>query len=674
MESTVVPEITPHTLDVNAEIVNTTTGARTLLPGVTVRLFEQGGSDLADGRLVAEAVSDASGVARLTFDAPVVGQNFVVTGEFNGQVQRIAPLLICNDTSLVFRFESTTLDLLCGATTADSLVFTDDTGSDSLIQNTPIDVGRVGACRSISNRATNGSATIAIPAVVDPFRMEAVYVNGTFVTSAPGTVTIPPGGSLTICFSVPTDKVGSFTQPLRLVTNCGGQTGEINLNLSARVVPPQCRCKEDPLSTVILEVNQRVPVDSSVEESTTLFTNTLSCTVTLGSASVAGTNAVDWTILEPTLPRTVAPGESVRLRVRFQPRSAGESRAELDIPVQPLDGASCTLPVDLLGNGCNNACPEITLSSRNRIIFSPNILIDTLSDRADNRVPVNTTPITDPSVTRTYRISNPDSACGPLTLTIDPTGTDATSARFFRFSPRNLTISPGSSGVFEVEFTAPESDEFRQIVEARQAQHQPPPQVADSAFVLVLRLSGNGCAQTLRIPAVLTPCPGITKIINLRAYNQQTPQKPQPENEVFSFGDLDARVNKGAGGAPGVFPPDVGDIYVDVVDNRPTAVPPQAPILKLTAGSGFEVGLWKRGYRESDFDCGTATEFCPDENVPNYSTNDVTGILPGDVYAFRLSNNVYGLLFVRAVFDGTENNTNHQTALEFRVLFPVSCP
>src|SRR5690349_21687838 len=80
MESTVFPEIAPRALEVNAEIVNTATGARTLLPGVTVRLFEDRGVDTADGRLVAEAVSDASGVARLTFDAPIVGQNFIVTG------------------------------------------------------------------------------------------------------------------------------------------------------------------------------------------------------------------------------------------------------------------------------------------------------------------------------------------------------------------------------------------------------------------------------------------------------------------------------------------------------------------------------------------------------------------------------------------------------------------
>jgi hypothetical protein len=237
-----------------------------------------------------------------------------------------------------------------------------------------------------------------------------------------------------------------------------------------------------------------------------------------------------------------------------------------------------------------------------------------------------------------------------------------------------LTIAPGSAGFFEVDFTAPGVDEFAAIVQSRQTQHQPPPQTADSAFVLQLRLLGNGCSQSLRVPAVLTPCPGITKIINLRAYNQRTSQKPEPENEVFRFGDQDAIVNKGTGGTPGVYPPDIGDIFIDVADNNATATPPQQPILRLRPGSAIQMGLWKRAYPEARFACGTATEFCPEENNPSYGSADITGIQPGDVYAFRVGTNLYGLLFVRAVFNGTENNTNRQTALEFRVLYPVVCP
>jgi len=175
------------------------------------------------------------------------------------------------------------------------------------------------------------------------------------------------------------------------------------------------------------------------------------------------------------------------------------------------------------------------------------------------------------------------------------------------------------------------------------------------------------------LTAQVTAFPEISPIINLRAYAQETPQKPDPENEIYFFGYSARSVLKKPDGSNGPYPPDLGDIWIDVADNDQSAQPPEEPILKL-ANQSIEVKLWQRDYLESDFSDVAAliTEFADDPNYNSgYGSGPVTGIEVNDVYAFKFDDYTYALIFIRRVDNGTESTSSKQSGIEFRSVYPI---
>ncbi len=197
--------------------------------------------------------------------------------------------------------------------------------------------------------------------------------------------------------------------------------------------------------------------------------------------------------------------------------------------------------------------------------------------------------------------------------------------------------------------------------------------VEDSSFNVEITFSGGSCEQKLDVAAVVTAFPDISPIINLRAYAQRTPFVPVPDNEIYFFGDGSRTILKSKDGKEGPYPPTKGDIWIDVADTSSSAAPPQEPILKL-ANPDLLVKLWKSNYLEADFSnvAKLVTEFAADPAYDSgYGPGPITGINVGDVYAFKFSESLYALIYIRRVDDGSENTSSKQSGVEFRAVYPI---
>jgi hypothetical protein len=197
--------------------------------------------------------------------------------------------------------------------------------------------------------------------------------------------------------------------------------------------------------------------------------------------------------------------------------------------------------------------------------------------------------------------------------------------------------------------------------------------------------------------------PSISPIRNLRAYDQITDLKPTPEAEVVSLGSS----VEGANSEPGIVfslrsagsntfpnPPNQGDLYI-VVDNPNQATPrvSRPPKLQLCPNSSCyqHIKLVATNFSETDFDkLIPITDLLQTQYTAsggNYFaagalTLPVTNVTGGNVYVMYSDamwgtggNNVpccVSLIYIREVKDGMENNTNHQSAIEFRVINPVN--
>ena len=162
----------------------------------------------------------------------------------------------------------------------------------------------------------------------------------------------------------------------------------------------------------------------------------------------------------------------------------------------------------------------------------------------------------------------------------------------------------------------------------------------------------------------------------MRAYSQRTRLAPEPENEVYYFGHDARTIIKSPGNRPGPYPPPRGHIWIDVDDTLPNANPPQEPILKSVSGT-LGMKIWRTNMLESDF-TNVGNTYMAFVSDPNYSTGytpgPLTGLAPGNVIAFQMNQYMYALIYIRSIYNGTENNTNMQSGIEFRSIYPIYIP
>ncbi len=645
----------------------------TPLRNVIVRVAPSDGSTQA-----MEQISDIQGISKFVLDVPIFGKNFDILAQHNNRFQVKSNLLICRDTLVLFVFDTSSVPALDCNTSGyrDSVIFIDENLSRELQQNTPRNVNFYTQCKSFINLTPNQEELVfRFPQLnSNEFFITSINVNGNIITPIPSEVRLIYGQVITICFGARTNiSPGTYNQRYIIDVLCGTQQQQIELNLNSTIIAPTCTCNDIRNNVYDFNLTQRVEVGTSAEHEEVVFTNNTSCRINVTQLSFNGNNA--WTILSPSFPLILNPGESIRLRARFTPTNALPNQGILRLNFR-FEGTTqdCPYEIRLNGNGCSPACPLISKSRVSFHSFGTNLnnYIDTLSNRDDRRVLLRLPgQISDQftSASMTYFILNPDTACTEININISITPQDADAGRFFRVSPTTLRLAPGEIGSMEVTFTSPTFEEFADIYQRRGGQQR----LRDSLFKIVINLTSLNCNHRIEDIAVVSKYPDISPIINLRAYHQKTPRQSDPENEVYFFGALSRSIIKMSDGSPGPYPPDLGDIWVDVLNNDASANPPQEPILK-SVNNLIGMKIWQRNYNEQDFSkvFNVYNQFISDPmHTQGYSNAPLTGLQVGDVVAFQINNFVYALIYIRRIDNGTENTSSKQTGMEFRSIFPI---
>lgn len=624
-----------------------------------------------------QSLTNDRGYVNMPLTVPLAGKIYDVTvyNYSNSTLQKKSGIIVCRDTTIFFLFDTSTVKTV-NCTMLDyqkTIVFIDDLGSTKLRQFTPENINKYERCALLFTNNATETVYAKLPALQAPFSYSTVFVNGFNVAMVNGEYQIPPNGSLQVCYYASTLVDSVFDRTSNIELRCSNnQKGTYKVRLQAEVIKKECNCDESVQFTKI-QLPDKVEVGASKDIQNLVYTNNGTCPETIDKISFDGNDG--WSVLSPTFPVTLAPGNSLSILARFKALRAGISTDTLKLKITPQGGTNtCNFDVYLEGEGCSAACPFISVED---IIFKPfssNQITDTLASTPNGRVFVsvlNVIPPLNSVVTKNYYIKIPDTACSASSISIRVNYRDLYSPKYFSVSPQSLYLAPGEEGIISVKFTAPTLEELNVIIASRGRTGK----TIDSLFgaTVSLRGSGSQCNQVINDYAVVTVYPEISPIINLRAYNQKTSLKPEPENEVYSFGDNARTINKGAGNTPGEFPPLKGNIWLNVDNNDVSANPPQEPILNSNFGIGMKV--WTN-IPEAQFSniARTYNDFVASNYSSGYSTAPLRNLKVGDVIAFQIGPKLYSLVYIRRIDNGTEATSSKQTGIEFRSMYPILIP
>lgn len=171
-----------------------------------------------------------------------------------------------------------------------------------------------------------------------------------------------------------------------------------------------------------LAVIGSAPLGGSVE-STVGIRNIGDASMTVGALTLGGAHAAEYRVVGPTVPATVAPGDSLVVRVRLEPTTAGTRSADLIVSCD--DPQSSTVQIALAGSGLQGQLSRI---SGSRIDFG-DVTIATMIERE-------------------LRLANSGSAA----LTITSMGSAGSSAFVVAAPSLPLTLQPGDSLSVPVRF------------------------------------------------------------------------------------------------------------------------------------------------------------------------------------------------------------------------------
>lgn len=676
-------------------------GAVTVVPLQNVRITVTRVDGLS---APAPQLTNARGEAVLLSEASVAGDDFVVEAFSPDHGTRVDTLHgVCGDARARFVFREVAIaDLNCNtlAPAALDIVFANAvTGSEKLVQNSPNPVQN---CIAVARNSGRDSIQVELPtAQLGVFKVTAVQIDGRVfpVVSTPMRVTLPPGGTLGLCVDINTGTTsqgqpnGRFAQALRLRVSCSsGSSTDLALNLQATVVEKSCDCSlYTPATQQTLQLSEPVEVGQTERLSGTVFTNNGPCPVTVRVTTITpSAGRSDWFIESPAALRSangeikLQTGESLDISAVFSPVQATTTSepSELTLALTVIpdgDPNTCNFTVVLSGESCTEKCPSLRLNGRDYPFGTVPAPRDSLYIRDDRRVFISD--LEPSTVTETYDfvLALDDTLIcrtNDVALRIEALPGDQHSLRYFELSDTRVALRTNSriAGSFDVTITAPTRDELRQIILTRNPGGTP--KTSDSMLTVKVIMEIPGCPdQELLVDAIITALPDFTPPIKMHAYRQTTPRQPKPEYEYYMFGDEGVRSLRNSSPPP-PNGPGQGDLWVDVPN--PNGPLPQQPFIKVE--SNVQWAFWQQITDESFFNnilqIVTQVQNGINTNSFTFNSGDITSAAPGNlavgnVYIFRLSATRYAVMVIREINDGTENNLNNQSAIHFRMLYPV---
>lgn len=644
------------------------------LNGVEISIYS---NENTENNLIKKDFTKFNGTIEFDLPTKLNGTSYIIIATYNNttQIQNIA---MCNNQRVEFNFDTSYIEPInCNnLTKEDSVVFVDNKGSRFINQNTPKGINYYTRNISIINSQQSEPISVVIPKIEKPFFYKTIFLDNQMLNAEPQTVVIDQGQKIHILIGAMTDKIGEFNETVKFQLTCtvSNQTGNHSYYLKETVIEPECKCND--YSAFNVTISEPVPVGNMVGSDDYVLTNELPCDVTISEQSFDGNDG--WKIISPSFPLTLKQGEKLHISSEFTPYKTGINIDTLKLLVIPIGNSqSCNFNVIFKGIGCSQNCPLFSEDGSVYRLFKNNMIYDTLSNRSDNYVKISISDLNSSNISiveKTYHLLNPDSSCTESNINVIVKYPDNYSKKYYNVIPSTLYLNPGEVGNLEVIFTAPTLDEFEKIVKERSIGRNPVK--SDSAFSVEVQLTSGNCVQKLHITAVINALPDISPIINLRAFDQRTPLKQDPENEVYTFGSNARTILKEKDGSNAKYPPKSGDIWIDVANNNVNATPPQPPMLKVV-NNNIQMKLWKSNYAESDFSSVTKVfnEFLNDpSNRTGYSSNTINNINVRDVYAFKIDGITFALIYIRRVDNGTEATSSKQSGIEFRSIYPIYIP
>ena len=259
--------------------------------------------------------------------------------------------------------------------------------------------------------------------------------NGFTMSGATFPVTLNPNQSVTLNVQFDPTATGTASGQLTIQSNSStNSTAVVNLSgTGSAATSPQLTLSAASLTFGNVTVNSA----STLPET---LTSTGTAPVTINSGTPSG---IGFTVSGATFPVTLNPGQSVTLKVRFDPTAAGAASGQLTI--QSNSSTNGTAVVNLDGTGTTAASPQLTLSAGtvtfgNVTVNTPSTQPVTLTSSGTAPVTVNSAALSGTGFTMsgaTFPVTLNPSQSVTLNVQFDPTATGPASGQ--------LTIQSDSS-------------------------------------------------------------------------------------------------------------------------------------------------------------------------------------------------------------------------------------
>jgi hypothetical protein len=259
--------------------------------------------------------------------------------------------------------------------------------------------------------------------------------NGFTMSGATFPVTLNPNQSVTLNVQFDPGATGPASGQLTIQSNSStNSTAVVNLSgTGSAAASPQLTLSAASLTFGDVTVNSASTLPETLTSSGT-------APVTINSATPSG---LGFTVSGAAFPVTLNPGQSVTLKVQFDPTAAGAASGQLTL--QSNSSTNGTAVVNLSGTGSAAASPQLTLSA-GTLTFG-NVTVNTASTQPVTLTSSGTAPVTVNSAALTGTGFTMSGATFPVTLNpnqsvtlnvqFDPTATGAASGQ--------LTIESDSS-------------------------------------------------------------------------------------------------------------------------------------------------------------------------------------------------------------------------------------